>query len=106
LLTSLLHRLRRITFRSESAFLYLTTPKEVDPFIHTNYPSGFPLNEVADLRFWIQDEGWIKRKQMISGYKGSVTVIKNRFALGGKGANLRIPFVDPTAARLSEELGF
>jgi hypothetical protein len=86
--------------------LYLTTPEEVDPFIHTNYPPGFPLSEVADIRLWVQDEGWIKRKQQISGYRGNVTVIKNRLAPRGKGANLRIPFVDPGMVLLTEEFGF
>jgi hypothetical protein len=105
-LASLLYRLRQITRSSESVVLCLTLPQDLDPFIHTNYLPGFPLNEVADIRLWVQDEGWIRRNGQISGYRGNVTVIKNALGADGKGANLRVPFVDPELERLAEELGF
>ena len=105
-LASLLHRCRRICAASESAFLYLTTAQNADPFSRANYPPGFPLHDAADIRLWVQDEGWIMHRGQVNGYKGSVTVIKNRLAAGGKGASMRIPFVEPGMARLTEELGF
>jgi hypothetical protein len=105
-LASLLYRLRQIIRSTESVFLCLTVPQEIDPFIHTNYLPGFPLNEVAEVRLWVQDEGWIKRNGQIGGYRGNVTVIKNTLGPSGKGANLRVPFVDPEMERLAEELGF
>jgi hypothetical protein len=105
-LASLLYRLRQIIRNSKSATLCLTLPQDMDPFIHTNYLPGFPLNEVAEVRLWVQDEGWIKRRGEISGYRGNVTVVKNTLGPSGKGANLRIPFVDPALERLTEELGF
>jgi recombination protein RecA len=105
-LKALLQRLRRIVITSESAFLCLTHPEDMNPFIHTNYLPAFPLNEVADVRLWVQDEGWIGKGEQIGGYRGNITVIKNNLAASGKGANIRIPFVDPEMVRLSDELGF
>ncbi|MFQ5577858.1 MAG: hypothetical protein ACE5G8_12820 [Anaerolineae bacterium] len=105
-LASLLNRCRKICAASEAVFLYLTTAQTADPFSRANYPPGFPLSEAADIRLWVQDEGWIMHRGQVNGYKGSVTVIKNRLAAGGRGANMRIPFVEPGMARLAEELGF
>lgn len=102
----LLRRLRQIGQRAKCVSLYITVPGDADPLIHTNYPNGFPLNEAADIRLWVQDQGWIKRNQQISGYKGNITVIKNRLAPDGKGADLRIPFVDPQMDKLADEFGF
>lgn len=105
-LKALLRRLCRIAANSAAVFLYLTTPAAGDPLIHTNYPPGFPLAEVADIRLWVHDEGWIIREQQINGYRGNITVIKNQLGANGKGANVRILFVDPGLRRLAEEFGF
>lgn len=103
---SLMKRLRWLAARSEAVFLYVTLLEDMDPFIHTNYTPGFELNEAAQVRIWVQDEGWMRKADQISGYRGNITVIKNSFAASGKGANIRIPFVDPEMLRLSDELGF
>jgi hypothetical protein len=105
-LKMLLSRLRRLVNRSEAVFLAVTHTEDVNPLIYTNYLPTFPLNEVADVRLWVQDEGWIKKGADIGGYRGAITVIKNKLAPSGKGANIRIPFVDPILARLEDELGF
>jgi len=105
-LASLLKRLSWITSHSEAVFLYVTLLEDVDPFIHTNYLPGFPLNDVADIRLWVQDEGWIRKEEQIGGYRGNITVVKNTLAASGKGANIRIPFVDLEITRLADELGF
>ncbi len=106
LLRLLLQRLRRIARSSESAFLYLTLLPEADPFLHTNYPPGFPLHDAADVRLWVQDAGWIRRKSEVGGYRGVVTVIRNRLGPEGQSASLRIPFTDPALVQLADELGF
>ena len=105
-LAILLHRLHLLATTSASAFLCLTHPEEGDPFIHTNYPPGFPLPEIAAVRLWVQDEGWLRKGAQISGYRGNITVIKNSLGVSGQGANVRIPFIDPEIVRLSDELGF
>jgi len=105
-LNALLHRIYQITNKSERAIFVVTVMEKDDPFIHLNYPPGFPLNTVADIRLWLQDEGWSKRKGQINGYRGNVTVIQNRLAPTGKGAVLRIPFNDPQALEMEADLGF
>ena len=105
-LKMLLNRLRRLVSGSAAAFLCITHTKDANPLTYTNYLPAFPINEVADVRLWVQDEGWIKKGGEIGGYRGTVTVIKNNLAPSGKGANIRIPFVDPLLMRLEDELGF
>lgn len=105
-LASLLKRLQWITNRSKSVFLYVTQLEDVDPFIHTNYVSGFPLNDIADVRLWVQDEGWMRKGDQVGGYRGNITVIKNMLSASGKGVNIRIPFIDPDIVRMEEEFGF
>ncbi|MEM7031121.1 MAG: hypothetical protein AAF629_16280 [Chloroflexota bacterium] len=105
-IASLFKRLHWLTNHSESVFLFITLLEHADPFIHTNYVPGFQLNDAANVRIWVQDEGWIRKHDQINGYRGNITVIKNDYAMSGKGANIRIPFVDPEIMRLSDELGF
>ena len=105
-LTTLMQRLRQIIRGSRAAFLCVTTPEEINPLIHTNYLPQFPLNEIAAIRLWVQDEGWIQKNGDIGGYRGNITVIKNLLAESGKGANVRVPFINPEFIRLAEELGF
>lgn len=90
LLRVLLGRLRSITKESNSVFLFLTTPNDDNPFNPTNYPSGFPLAELADIRLWVQDENWSFKEGITTVYKANVTVIKNRLAVAGTGADIRI----------------
>jgi recombination protein RecA len=105
-LTALLNRLRYLAKQSPSVFLYVTTTLQNDPFIHLNYTPGFPLNEAADLRLWVQNEGWVQQKGQVTGYRGNITVIKNRLAPRGKGASLRIPFQEPDVLDMEHALGF
>ena len=105
-LFSLMRRLYKITHQADAVCLYLTLMSGDDPFTLANYLPGFPLSDVADVRLWVQDEGWIRRDEQIGGYRGNITVIQNALAPSGKGANIRIPFVDPEILRLSDELGF
>jgi hypothetical protein len=105
-LRNLMGRLRQIVRAAAATFLCVTTPEEINPLIHTNYLPEFPLNEVAAIRLWVQDEGWIRKNGDVGGYRGNITVIKNLLAESGKGANVRVPFINPEIGRLSEELGF
>jgi recombination protein RecA len=89
-LSSLLGRLRTLIKQSRSAFLFVTLAPDNQPFSPANYPPGFPLAEVADIRLWIQDETWSYRDNMVSAYKANLTVIKNRLAIAGTGVDLRI----------------
>jgi recombination protein RecA len=90
LLRNLLGRLRAIIRRSSSAFLFITSPIEDNPFSPDNYPVGFPLAEIADIRLWIQTEAWTHQDSIATAYKASVAVIKNQWALAGVGADVRI----------------
>lgn len=92
LLKTLLHRLHTIISRSDSAFLFLTTPIENDPFNPANYPPGFPLAELADIRMWVQNETWTHKGKLATAYKANLTVIKNELGIPGKGANIRVKF--------------
>jgi len=105
-LQALLQRLVRIISHSEAVFLAITNLEDSNPLIHTNYLPPFPLYERADLRLWLQDVGWIKRKGEVVGYRGNITVIKNRLGGSGKGADIRIPFVNPELVALAEALDF
>lgn len=87
---SLLGRLRAIIRSSASAFLFITSPIEDDPFSPNNYPPGFPLAEIADIRLWIQTEAWTQQNSITTAYKASVAVIKNGWAVAGTGADIRI----------------
>lgn len=91
-LSAFLYRLRTIVRQSSSVFLFITSPQNNDPFSSANYPVGFPLAELADIRLWIQDEAWTYGDGMAKTYKASLTVIKNRLAIAGTGADLRIKF--------------
>ena len=90
LLKTLLGRLRSIIRQSNSAFLFITSPFDDNPFTPTNYPAGFPLAEVADIRLWIQNESWTHKDDIATGYKANLTVIKNQLAVAGTGADLKI----------------
>lgn len=90
LLRSLLGRLRAIIRSSHSAFLFITSPIEDNPFSQDNYPAGFPLAEIADIRLWIQTEAWTQQDSITTAYKASVAVIKNQWAVAGTGADIRI----------------
>jgi hypothetical protein len=89
-LKTLLGRLRTISKQSNSVFLWLTSPLKNDPFNPENYPIGFPLMELADIRLWIQDETWTHKDGIATSYKATLTVIKNRLGIAGKGADIRI----------------
>jgi hypothetical protein len=101
LLRILLGRLRDIVRQSNSVFLFLTATQKNDPFSSLNYPVGFPLSELADVRVWLQDESWTHQDGLATAYKASLTVIKNNLASAGKGANIRITFSNPPASDVS-----
>jgi len=90
---TLFRRLQKIVKGSDSAFLIITHPAESDPFSPTNYPPGFPLPEIADIRLWIQSENWTQKIGLTTAYKATITVVKNQLAIPGKGANIRIKLV-------------
>jgi hypothetical protein len=90
LLRTLLHRLHTIIRQSESAFLFLTNPLDDNAFAPTNYPPGFPLADLADIRLWVQGESWTNKDGFATAYKASIAVIKNRLAAVGTGADVRI----------------
>lgn len=90
LLKTLLRRLRSIIRQSDSVFLFLTSPLDDNPFNPINYPSGFPLADLADVRLWVQDENWTYKEGIATAYKANLTVIKNRLAAVGTGADIRI----------------
>jgi hypothetical protein len=90
LLKTLLRRLHTIVRQSDSVFLFLTSPLDDNPFNPTNYPLGFPLAELADIRLWVQSESWTNKDGFATAYKASVAVIKNRLATVGTGADIRI----------------
>lgn len=99
LLKAFLRRLRGIVAHApaQCAFLFVTTPTESDPFTYANYPAGFPLPEVVDVRIWVQDEKWSQRPGKRSSYRSTLTVIKNRLAPVGKGAEVRVTLARPAA---------
>jgi recombination protein RecA len=90
LLKTLLGRLRGIIRQANSAFLFITSSLDDDPFNPANYPAGFPLAEIAEIRLWVQDESWTQRDGIAVAYKANLTVIKNQLAIAGTGANVRI----------------
>ncbi len=92
LLAMLLRRLRRIIQASDSAFLFVTTPLENDPFAPENYPPGFTLPNLAEIRLWIQSENWNYKGSLAVGYKATLAVVKNDLAEVGSGAELRVKF--------------
>ena len=90
LLKTLLRRLRSIIRQSDSVFLFITRPYDDNPFSSFNYPSGFPLADLADVRLWVQDENWTYKEGIATAYKANLTVIKNRLAAVGTGADIKI----------------
>jgi hypothetical protein len=91
LLKTLLGRLRTIVKQSESVFLFITRADDDNPFNPSNYPLGFPLAELADIRLWVQNENWTYKEAGIAMlYKANLTVIKNRLATVGTGADVKI----------------
>ena len=94
LLKTLLGRVRNIVRQSDCVFLISTSAQKNDPFSPTNYPPGFPLSELADVRLWIQDETWSYKDGLATAYKANLTVIKNTLTIAGKGADIRIKFSD------------
>jgi recombination protein RecA len=90
LLHTLLGRLRAIIRQSNSAFLFVTSPSEDTPFSPANYPAGFPLAEIANIRLWIQEDTWTHQHGIATAYKASLAVIKNEWAVAGAGADIRI----------------
>lgn len=90
LLKTLLRRLQNIVNHSDCAFLFITAPPQNDPFSPLNYPAGFPLAEIADVRLWVQDENWTHKAGLATAYKATLTVVKNRLDVAGKGANINI----------------
>lgn len=87
---NLLGRLRAMVKRSSGAILFVTTGLDDNPFSPANYPAGFPLAEVADIRLWLQHEAWTHRDGLAAAYKANLVVVKNRFAAAGKGADIKI----------------
>ena len=92
LLKTLLGRLRTIVKASDSVFLFITSLKNNDPFDPANYPAGFPLAEIADIRLWVQDETWTHQAGIATTYKATLTVIKNNLAIAGTSADIKIKF--------------
>ena len=92
LLKTLLSRVWTIVRQSNSVFLFMTVPHKNDPFSPTNYPAGFPLADLADIRLWTQDENWSHKDGIVTAYKANLTVIKNRLAMAGKGAIVSLKF--------------
>jgi recombination protein RecA len=90
LLKTLLGRLRGIIRQANSAFLFITSSLDDDPFNPANYPAGFPLAEIAEIRLWIQDESWTQRDGIAVAYKANLTVNKNQLAIAGTGEFVRI----------------
>ncbi len=90
LLKTLLSRLRRIVRQSNSGFLFITTPHDNDPFNPANYPAGFPLAALAEVRLWVQEEAWLHKDDQAVAYKANLTVIQNRLAIPGAGADIKI----------------
>jgi hypothetical protein len=90
LLATLLRRLQRIIKKSPSVFLLVTAPPKNEPFSPDNYPEGFPLAEIADVRLWLQDEAWSYKDGLATTYKANLTVIKNNLATPGKGADIKV----------------
>jgi recombination protein RecA len=90
LLKTLLKRLRRIVKQSNNAFLFVTSPVDDNPFNPDNYPAGFPLAEIAEIRLWIQDETWTHTNGIATAYKASLTVIQNHLAVAGTGADIKL----------------
>jgi recombination protein RecA len=90
LLKTLLRRLHTIIRQSESVFLFLTNPLDGSAFTAANYPAGFPLADLADVRLWVQNESWTNKDGFATAYKASIAVIKNRLAAVGTGADVRI----------------
>jgi recombination protein RecA len=90
LLRTLLRRLHTIIRQSESVFLFITHLVNENPFSAGNYPAGFPLAELADIRLWAQNETLTYNGSWATTYKANLTVIKNRLAMPGIGADIRI----------------
>ncbi|MBN1218700.1 MAG: hypothetical protein JXM69_07220 [Anaerolineae bacterium] len=90
LLRTLLGRLRNIVRQSESVFLFVTNPLADNPFSPANYPPGFPLAELAEVRLWVQNEHWTYQDGLTTIYRASLAVVKNRLAPPGMGADIRI----------------
>lgn len=90
LLQNLLGRLRMLVKRSSGAVLFVATALDNNPFSPANYPPGFPLSEVADIRLWVQNETWTHRDGLAVAYKAGLVVVKNRLAIAGKGADIKI----------------
>lgn len=89
-LHTLLGRLRTIIRQSHSAFLFITSPAGDSPFSPANYPAGFPLAEIANIRLWVQADAWSHQHGIVTAYKASLAVIKNDWAVAGTGADIRI----------------
>jgi len=90
LLKTLLHRVHTITRQSESVFLFLTNSLHNNAFTPANYPPGFPLADLAEVRLWMQSESWTNKDGLATAYKASIAVVKNRLAAVGTGADIRI----------------
>lgn len=90
LLKTLSHRLQNIVKHSDSVFLIVTAPPQNDPFSPLNYPTGFPLAEIAMVRLWVQDENWTHKAGLATAYKANLTVVKNQLDIAGKGASINI----------------
>ncbi|MDX1523800.1 MAG: hypothetical protein R3264_19390 [Anaerolineae bacterium] len=93
-LKMLARRLSAIIHQANSVLLFVTTPLENDPFNPANYPAGFQLSELADIRLWTQAEHWTYKHGLATLYKANLTVIKNDLATVGTGADVRVKFTD------------
>lgn len=91
---TLLGRLRYMARQSPGALLVITMSQDNNPFNPANYPPGFPLADLADIRLWVQNENWTYKGGVATAYKASLTVIKNRLAAVGLGADIRIKLTD------------
>jgi len=50
--------------------------------------------ELADVQLWIQDENWTYKEGIATAYKANLTVIKNKLATAGTGADIRFKFTN------------
>jgi hypothetical protein len=89
-LLALLRRLQLIVRSSEAVFLFITAPYDNNPFDPANYPVGFPLNQLAAIRLWVQEESWTHKDGLPATYKANLAIVKNELATPGKGAIIKI----------------
>lgn len=85
-------RLQTALRRSSCVLLGLTPLHEPGHDLHTCYPSGYALLQLAAVRLWVQKEKWLYKHHDIKGYQSRVTVAKNKLAQAGKTATIAVTF--------------